>query len=50
VLVIKNQPTLEIVAQNRLSEGIDASPAIVGRDLLVRGSNHLYCFSAKESD
>jgi len=41
-LVIKNQPKLEVLATNRLSEGIDASPVIVGRELFLRGQEHLY--------
>jgi hypothetical protein len=41
-LVIKNQPELDVLAINRLPEGIDASPAIVGRELFLRGQHHLY--------
>jgi outer membrane protein assembly factor BamB len=41
-LVIRNQPTLDVLAINKLSEGIDASPAIVGRTLFLRGQRHLY--------
>jgi outer membrane protein assembly factor BamB len=41
-LVMKNQPTLDVLAINKLSEGIDASPAIVGRELFLRGQHHLY--------
>ena len=41
-LVIKNQPTLDVLGINKLSEGIDASPAIVGRELFLRGQHHLY--------
>jgi hypothetical protein len=41
-LVIKNQPTLDVLGINKLSEGIDASPAIVGRELFLRGQRHLY--------
>ncbi len=48
ILVIKNQPTLEVVSVNQLAEGIDASPAIVGKNLFVRGTNHLYCFSDEQ--
>ena len=41
-LVMKNQPKLEVLAINKLAEGIDASPAIVGRELFLRGRHHLY--------
>jgi outer membrane protein assembly factor BamB len=41
-LVIKNQPKLDVLAINKLAEGIDASPAVVGRELFLRGQQHLY--------
>jgi outer membrane protein assembly factor BamB len=44
-LVIKDQPTLEVLAENHLDDGFDASPAIVGRDLFLRGKKHLYCIT-----
>lgn len=43
-LVIKHSPRLEILATNRLEEPVDASPAIVDRQLFIRGAKHLYCF------
>ncbi len=42
-VVIKNSGKLEVLATNRLDEGIDASPAAVGRELFLRGRSHLYC-------
>jgi outer membrane protein assembly factor BamB len=47
-LVIKDQPELEILAMNRLDDGFDASPAIVGHQLFLRGSKHLYCIAENE--
>ena len=44
-LVIKNQPELQVLAVNELSEGIDASPAIVNREMFLRGKQHLYCLT-----
>jgi outer membrane protein assembly factor BamB len=44
-LVIKDQPELVVLAENQLDEGFDASPAIVGRQLFLRGKEHLYCIS-----
>lgn len=41
-LVLKHGPAFEILAQNRLSDGFDASPAVVGRDIFLRGQRHLY--------
>jgi outer membrane protein assembly factor BamB len=34
------------LAVNKLDEGIDASPAIVGNELFLRGKQHLYCIAA----
>ncbi len=48
-LVMKNQPKLEVLAINKLPERIDASPAIVGRELFLRGQWHLYKFLARQS-
>ena len=44
-VVIKHAPTLEVIATNHLDETIDASPAIVGKDLIIRTENNLYCIS-----
>lgn len=43
VVVIKQTDKLDVLATNRLGEGIDASPAIVGKQLFLRGEKHLYC-------
>ena len=42
-LVVKNQAALEVLATNRLPDGIDASPAIVGNALFLRTHRHLVC-------
>lgn len=42
-VVLKHGPQLEILATNRLGEGVDASPVPVGRRLLLRGQKHLFC-------
>jgi outer membrane protein assembly factor BamB len=44
-LVIREQPQFEILATNRLDDHFDASPAIVGRQMFLRGKSHLYCIS-----
>lgn len=45
--VIKNAGTLEVLASNRLDERIDASPAIAGKEMFLRGHEHLYCLAEK---
>ena len=53
MLVIKNADAYEVLAENSLDEGIDASPAIVDNTLFVRGVHHLYAFArptAKETE
>lgn len=42
-VVIKHGPTLEVVARNQLEARIDASPAVVGAQLFMRGRRSLYC-------
>ena len=45
-LVLKQGPVFEILATNRLGEGVDASPVFLGRRLLLRGEKHLFCLEA----
>ncbi|MBW3599157.1 MAG: hypothetical protein KY475_18040 [Planctomycetes bacterium] len=47
MLVLKHGPQLEVLATNRLDEGIDASSAIVGKQMFLRGERHLYCIEEK---
>lgn len=44
-LVLKQGDKLEILATNRLDDKVDASPALVGRQLFLRGEGHLYCIA-----
>ncbi|HZU36292.1 MAG TPA: PQQ-binding-like beta-propeller repeat protein, partial [Gemmataceae bacterium] len=46
-LVFKKGDKLEILAINRLGETIDASPAVVGKQLFLRGEKHVFCIAAK---
>ncbi len=46
-VVLKDSDKLEILATNKLDEKFDASPAIVGRELFLRGHGHLYCLAEK---
>ena len=43
--VIKSGPNLEVLATNKLDERMDASPALVGKELFLRGHEHLYCLA-----
>jgi outer membrane protein assembly factor BamB len=42
-VVVKHGPKLEVIATNKLDEPIDASPAIVGKQMFLRGAQNLYC-------
>ena len=46
-VVLKQSDTLEIVATNSIGEGTDASIAIVGNELFLRGKQNLYCIAEK---
>jgi outer membrane protein assembly factor BamB len=46
-LVLKNSDKLEILATNKLDEKFDASPAVVGKELFLRGHEYLYCLAEK---
>ena len=45
-LVFKDGPALEVLGTNALDDGFDASPAIAGDELYLRGRQHLYCIAA----
>jgi outer membrane protein assembly factor BamB len=42
-LVLKQGPTLEVLATNKLDGKTDASMALVGKQLFIRSHRHLYC-------
>ncbi len=46
-LVLKHGQEFEVLATNKLDEGIDASPALVHNELFLRGEKHLYCIAAQ---
>jgi outer membrane protein assembly factor BamB len=46
VAVLAAGPKLELLATNRLDDGFDASPAVVDREIYLRGRKHLYRISA----
>jgi len=46
-LVVKKSPKLEILATNKLEDHTDASIALAGKDLFIRGRQNLYCIAEK---
>ncbi len=46
VVVCRADASLEVLAEFSLPDGFDASPAIVGRQLFLRGRKTLYCFQS----
>jgi outer membrane protein assembly factor BamB len=43
--VIRNAATFEIMATNKLNDNFDASPAVAGNELYLKGKRYLYCIS-----
>lgn len=43
--VVQTGPEFKILAENSLDDSFNASPAIVGNELYLRGSGHLYCIA-----
>lgn len=46
-VVLKAGEKLDRVGASKLDDGFDASPAIAGDQLFLRGREHLYCLAAK---
>lgn len=46
-LVIAKDREYKVLAVNRLGEDMDASPALVGNQIFLRGKRHLYCIGEK---
>jgi outer membrane protein assembly factor BamB len=44
--VIEPGPELKVLANNRLDDRFDATPAIVDGEMFLRGRDHLYCIAA----
>lgn len=47
-LVLKRDKEFNVLATNKLDERVDASAAIAGNQLFLRGRNHLYCIAETE--
>jgi outer membrane protein assembly factor BamB len=49
-VVLKHGREFEVLATNKLDEqAIDATPAIVGNELILRGQSHLYCITEQSA-
>jgi outer membrane protein assembly factor BamB len=46
-VVIRSADTFEVLATNKLDDGLDASPAVIGDELYLRGNKSLYCIAGK---
>ncbi len=46
-VVISDGDKVEILATNSVGEPVDASPALVGNDIYIRGDQHLFCIGAE---
>jgi hypothetical protein len=44
-VVFRHGPAFEVLAENTLDDGFDASPALVERELFLRGYQYLYCIA-----
>ena len=44
-LVVRGGPVLEVLAQNELDDGFDASPALVDDEIFLRGHRSLYAIA-----
>jgi hypothetical protein len=43
--VLKNSGTLKVLATNALDDEFDASPAVVGDEIFLKGKQYLYCIA-----
>lgn len=48
-LVLERSEELEVISQNKLDETIDASAALAGKQLFLRGKKSLYCIAEDTS-
>ena len=47
-MVVKQGPTFEVLATNTLDDGFNASPALAGNAIYLRGHKYLYCIEAPQ--
>ena len=46
-VVLKHGPTFEVLAENKLDDGFNASPALADNEIYLRGFKSLYCIAEK---
>ncbi len=46
-MVLKESDKVEVLATNHLDDEFDASPAVAGKELFLRGEKYLYCIAAE---
>jgi outer membrane protein assembly factor BamB len=46
--VLKEGTKMEVLATNKLDEKTDSTPALVGKDIFIRGHQNLYCISEQK--
>ena len=46
-LVLEKGPEFKVLATNTLEERSDATPALVGSQIFLRGENSLYCIGER---
>lgn len=46
-VVLEKGNAFKVLSINKLDDPIDASPAVVGKQMFLRGSKHLYCIEEK---
>ena len=44
-LLLKAGKKVEVLAANKLDDRFDASPALVGKELFLRGNKYVYCIA-----
>lgn len=44
ITVIEDAPKFRVLATNLVEEGVDATPALAGNELVIRGEKHVFCF------
>ena len=44
-LVIANSEKFQVLTSNKLDDEFDASPAIVGNEMYLKGERHIYCIA-----
>lgn len=47
ITVIRDADHLELLATNKLDDHTDATPALIGKEIIIRGASHLYLIAKK---